>query len=85
MEYSLGVVILTPSQGQRGQTCQPWGIWASPARPGRTGLALLDCLADLILAYLNAYIPMSLCIPMYSYTIYGRYLAIFILFHRKVL
>ena len=48
-------------------------------------MALTECLADLILAYLNAYIPMSLCIPMYSYTIYGRYLAIFILFHRKVL
>ena len=54
----------------------------APARPGLTGLALL---ATFILAYFNACIPMSMYIPMYSYTTYRRYLAIFILFHRKVL
>ena len=42
-------------------------------------------LAIMFLAYYNACIPMSMYIPMYSYTTYRRYLAIFILLHRKVL
>ena len=62
-----------------------WSDRAGPDSPGLTGLALPDCLATLFLAYFNACIPMSMYIPMYSYTTYRRYLAIFILFHRKVL